>query len=39
MRLALPRILKALLPFHSPRKDPEPKAYRSYMAKVEEALV
>lgn len=39
MKLALPRILKALLPFHDPRKDPEPRAYRSYMAKIETALV
>ena len=38
MKLALPRIFKALLPFHDPRRDPEPKAYRSYMTKVEEGL-
>jgi len=38
MKLALPRILKALSPFHDPAKAPEPKAYRQYMAKIEASL-
>jgi len=38
LRLALPRILKALLPFHDPRRDPEPRAYRSYMNEIEASL-
>lgn len=37
-RLALPRLLRALSPFYNPRRLPEPKAYRGYMAKVEAAL-
>ena len=39
MKLALPRILKALSPFYNPANSPEPKAYRSHMAMVEASLV
>jgi predicted metal-dependent hydrolase len=38
IRLALPRILKALSPFYDPKNSPEPKAYRRHMAKVEASL-
>jgi predicted metal-dependent hydrolase len=36
--LTLPRLLRALSPFYTPRKVPEPKMYRSYMAGVEAKL-
>lgn len=38
IKLAMPRILKALSPFYNPANSPEPKAYRTHMAKVEAAL-
>ncbi|MGE0386703.1 MAG: metal-dependent hydrolase [Gammaproteobacteria bacterium] len=37
-RLLLPRLLKALSPFYSPRKAKEPRMFRSYMARVESDL-
>jgi len=37
-KLAMPRVLKALSPFYSPRQAQEPRMFRSYMAQVEAGL-
>jgi predicted metal-dependent hydrolase len=36
--LTLPRMLKALSPFYNPRGLPEPKMFRTHLAKIEAAL-
>lgn len=38
-RLTVPRLLRTLSPFYSPRKSKEPKSFRTYMAKIEAELV
>jgi uncharacterized protein len=35
MKMLLPRTLRAMLPFYSPRKAPEPAQYRTFMAHIE----
>ncbi len=37
-KLILPRLLKVLSPFYSPRKSPEPRLFRTHMQKVEAGL-
>jgi hypothetical protein len=36
--LTMPRVLKALSPFYTPRNAKEPRMYRSYMAALEAEL-